>query len=114
MAMTRGIVWLLSSAPAGANGAAPNLPDWATTCIGAAWLIAAGFWLVSLLVRKFFVMAASVMVSMYATWIFVHGVDMVTSPDADSAMSMVTYAVMIPIVITLAAVELAPSLQEVD
>lgn len=114
LALTRGIVWLLSSGSEGSSGIVPDLPMWAIVAIGAAWLFAACFWLLSLVVRRFFVMAASVMGAMYATWIMVHAVDLAVDPDLDSALSMVTYAVMIPIVITLAAVELAPPLQEVD
>ena len=109
LAMARGTVWLLSTANVGNSGITPRLPAVAIAGIGAAWIAAGVILFAALFLRKYFLLAVSIMVGMYCTWIMVHAVDMITSPDLDSAISVVTYAVLIPVIITLDAAEMEPA-----
>lgn len=45
---------------------------------------------------------------MNATWVVVHTVNLCASPDWDSVIGLVTCGMLVPVVATLAVVEIAP------
>ena len=91
----------------GYNGA-PPFPGSVVTLIGSVWLFAGVFLWVSMAVRRLFIAAAALMTGVYATWIIVHTIGLVTSPDWDSLVGLALYVLMVPVMITLAADEIAP------
>lgn len=91
----------------GYNGA-PPLPGSGVALIGVVWVFAGILLWASMAVRRLFIAAAALMTGMYGAWIIVHGVGLVTSPDWDSLVGIALYALMIPVMMTLAADEIAP------
>lgn len=91
----------------GYNGA-PSLPRGGVILIGLVWLFAGGFLWASMAVRRFFIAASALMTGVYATWGVVHGVDLIASPDWDSVVGMALYALMVPVMMTLAHIEVHP------
>lgn len=89
----------------GYNGA-PSIPCAGIVLIGAVWVFAGVFLWASMAVRYFFIAASALMTGVYATWVIVHGVGMITSPDWDSVVGLALYAMMIPMMLTLAAIEI--------
>ena len=91
----------------GYNGA-PSIPCTGIVLIGAAWVFAGVFLWASMAVRRFFIAASALMTGVYATWVIVHGAGMLTSPDWDSVVGLALYAMMVPVMMTLAAIEINP------
>ena len=91
----------------GYNGA-PPLPGTGVTLIGVAWVFAGMFLWASMAVRRLFIAASALMTGVYATWVVVHGVGLITSPDWDSFVGLALYAMMVPVTLTLAADEINP------
>ena len=91
----------------GYNGA-PSIPGVGVALIGVAWVFAGIFLWASMVVRRLFIAASALMTGVYATWVIVHGVGLVTSPDWDSLVGLALYALMVPVMMTLAADEIAP------
>lgn len=91
----------------GYNGA-PPLPGSGVTLIGMVWVFAGVFLWASMAVRRLFIAASALMTGVYATWVVVHGVGLITSPDWDSLVGLALYALMVPMMITLASDEIAP------
>ena len=87
---------------------APSIPCAGIVLIGLAWVFAGGFLWASMAVRRLFTAAAAFMTGVYATWGVVHGVDLLTSPDWDSCVGLALYALMVPVMMTLAAIEVNP------
>lgn len=91
----------------GYNGA-PSIPCAGIILIGVVWVFAGVFLWASMAVRRLFTAAAAFMTGVYATWVVVHGVDLFTSPDWDSCVGLALYALMVPVMMTLAAIEVNP------
>lgn len=91
----------------GYNGA-PHLPcEWVIT-LGLAWVFAGSFLWLSLVIRRLFIIASALMVGMYAAWSIVHTADLFISPDWDGIVGLSVYAMMVPVILTLAAIEINP------
>lgn len=87
---------------------APSLPGVGVALMGAVWLGIGLFMWTGMAVRRLFITAVALMVGMYATWVVVHAIDLFTAPDWDSVTALAFYALMVPVTITLAAIEVAP------
>lgn len=87
---------------------APSLPGLGIVVAGALWASVGVFLWVGMAVRRMFITSVALMVGMYATWVVVHAVDLFTAPDWDSIVGLAVYALMVPVTITLAAIEVAP------
>ena len=87
---------------------APSLPGVGVALLGSVWLGIGLFMWIGMAVRRLFITAVALMVGMYATWTITHAIDLFTSPDWDSMTGLAFYLLMVPVTITLAAIEVAP------
>lgn len=87
---------------------APDLPGIGVALLGSVWLGIGLFMWVGMAVRRLFIPSIALMVGMYATWVVVHAIDLFTSPDWDSMTGLAFYLLMVPVTITLAAIEVSP------
>ena len=111
LAVVRGLAFISTGTevlPLNGYNNVPTLPGGGIVLMGAVWLLAGVFMWVGMAVRRLFTAAAALMVGMYATWVVVHTVDLFTAPDWDSILGLSVYALMIPVTVTLAAIEVAP------
>ena len=111
LAVVRGIAYIATGtglAPLNGYNNAPSLPGLGVVTIGALWVAVGVFLWVGMVARRMFTTSVALMVGMYATWVVVHTVDTFTMPDWDSVVGLAVYALMVPVTITLAAIEVAP------
>lgn len=111
LAVVRGLAFISTGTgvlPLNGYNNAPTLPGVGIALIGMVWILAGVFMWVGMIVRRLFTAAAALMVGMYATWVVVHTVDLFTDPDWDSILGLSVYALMVPVTVTLAAIEVAP------
>ncbi len=111
LAVVRGLAFISTGTgvlPLNGYNNAPALPGVGIALMGAVWVLAGVFMWVSLAVRRLFIVASALMVGMYATWVVVHTIDLFTAPDWDSILGLSIYALMVPVTVTLAAIEVAP------
>lgn len=87
---------------------APSLPGVGVTAVGAVWVFVGLFLWLGMVWRRVFITAVALMGGMYATWVVVHAMDLLTNPDWDSITGLMVYTVMVPVTLTLAAIEVAP------
>lgn len=111
LAVVRGLAFIATGTgmlPLNGYNNAPTLPGGGIAIIGLVWVLAGVFMWVGMAVRRLFTAAAALMVGMYATWVVVHTIDLFTAPDWDSILGLSVYALMVPVTVTLAAIEVAP------
>jgi len=111
LAVVRGLAFVSTGTevlPLNGYNNAPTLPGVGIVLMGAVWILAGVFMWVGMAVRRLFIAAAALMVGMYATWVVVHTIDLFTAPDWDSILGLSVYALMVPVTVTLAAIEVAP------
>lgn len=111
LAVVRGLAFISTGTgwfPLEGYNGAPPLPCTGIVLIGMVGVFAGVFLWASLAVRRLFIAASALMTGVYATWVVVHGVGLVTSPDWDSVVGLALYAMMVPVTITLASNEINP------
>lgn len=111
LAVVRGVAFISTGTgwlPLEGYNGAPSIPCAGIVLIGGVWVFAGVFLWASMAVRRFFIAASALMTGVYATWVIVHGVGLLASPDWDSLVGLVLYAVMVPAMMTLAADEINP------
>ena len=111
LAVVRGLAFISTGTgllPLNGYSNAPSLPGLGVVAVGTLWVAAGVFLWAGMALRRMFITAAALMVGMYATWVVVHAVDLFTAPDWDSILGLAVYAFMVPVTITLAAIEIAP------
>ena len=111
LAVVRGIAYIATGtglAPLNGYNNAPSLPGLGVVAAGALWVAVGVFLWAGMIVRRMFITSVALMVGMYATWVVVHAVDLFTAPDWDSIVGLAVYSLMVPMTITLAAIEVAP------
>ena len=111
LAVVRGIAYLATGTgtlPLQGYEGTPSMPALGLTLIGIVWLCSGLFLWAGMAIRRFFTVSVAFMVGMYSTWVVIHAVDLFTSPDWDSIVGLAVYLLLVPVTITLAAIELAP------
>lgn len=111
LAVVRGVAFIATGTevlPLNGYNNAPSVPGVGIILVGLVWLFVGVFMWVGMVWRRMFTLAVALMVGMYATWAVVHAVDLFTAPDWDSVVGLAVYTLMVPVTITLAAIELAP------
>ena len=111
LAVVRGIAYIATGTdtlPLNGYGNTPNMHALGLTLIGIVWLCSGLFLWAGMAIRRLFIVAVAFMVGMYSTWVVIHAVDLFTSPDWDSIVGLAVYLLLVPVTITLAAIELAP------
>lgn len=111
LAVVRGIAYIATGTdtlPLNGYGSTPNMHALGLTLIGIVWLCSGLFLWAGMAIRRFFTVSVAFMVGMYSTWVVIHAVDLFTSPDWDSIVGLAVYLLLVPVTITLAAIELAP------
>lgn len=111
LAVVRGIAFIATGTevlPLNGYNNAPSLPGLGVVAVGALWVAAGVFLWGGMVWRRVFTLSVALMVGMYATWVVLHAVDLFTSPDWDSILGLAVYTLMVPVTITLAAIEVAP------
>lgn len=111
LAVVRGVAYIATGTdllPLNGYNNAPSLPGLGVVAVGALWVAVGVFLWVGMVVRRMFISSVALMVGMYATQVVVHAVDLFAAPDWDSVVGLAVYALMVPVTITLAAIEVAP------
>lgn len=111
LAVVRGVAFIATGTevlPLNGYNNAPSVPGVGIILVGLVWLFVGVFMWVGMVWRRMFTLAVALMVGMYSTWAVVHAVDLFTAPDWDSVVGLAVYTLMVPVTITLAAIELAP------
>lgn len=111
LAFTRGLAYVATGTnvlPLDGYHNAPTLPGGGVLALGLMWVAVGLFFAVSMIVRRLFLAASALMVGMSATWVVVHIVNLCASPDWDSVIGLVTCGMLVPVVATLAVVEIVP------
>jgi hypothetical protein len=111
LAVVRGIAFIATGTeflPLNGYNNAPSVPGTGIVIVGLVWLFVGAFMWVGMVWRRVFTLSVALMVGMYATWVVLHAVDLFTAPDWDSILALAVYALMVPVTITLAAIEVAP------
>lgn len=111
LAVVRGIAYIATGTdtlPLNGYGNTPSMPALGLTVLGIVWLCSGLFLWAGMAIRRFFTVSVAFMVAMYSTWVVIHAVDLFTSPDWDSIVGLAVYLLLVPVTITLAAIELAP------
>lgn len=111
LAVVRGIAYLATGTgtlPLHGYENTPSMPALGLTVLGIVWLCSGLFLWAGMAIRRFFTVSVAFMVGMYSTWVVIHAVDLFTSPDWDSIVGLAVYLLLVPVTITLAAIELAP------
>lgn len=94
--------------PLNGYGNTPSMPALGLVLIGIMWLCSGLFLWAGMAIRRFFIVSVAFMVGMYSTWVVIHAIDLFTTPDWDSIVGLAVYLLLVPVTITLAAIELAP------
>lgn len=87
---------------------APSLPGIGVAVVGLVWLASGLFVWAGMAVRSLFTYSIALMTGLYCTWVVIHTIDLFTAPDWDSILGLSVYALMVPVLITLAGIEVAP------
>lgn len=119
--MVRGLAYMATGTellPLNGYNNAPSLPGIGVAIVGAVWLAAGLFVWAGMAVRRLFTYSIAFMTGLYCTWVVIHTIDLFTAPDWDSILALSVYALMVPVLITLASIEVSPpaepSIGEVD
>lgn len=111
LAVVRGLAFIAVGTdvmPLNGYDNAPSLPGLGVAMVGALWVAVGVFLWAGMVARRLFTASVALMVGMYATWVVLHAVDLFVTPDWGSIIDLAVYALMVPVTITLAAIEVAP------
>lgn len=111
LAVVRGLAYVATGTellPLNGYNNAPSLPGVGVTIVGTVWLAAGLFVWAGMAVRRLFTYSIAFMTGLYCTWVVIHTIDLFTAPDWDSILALSVYALMVPVLITLAGIEVAP------
>lgn len=111
LAVVRGLAYIATGTavfPLNGYNNAPSLPGIGVAVVGVVWLFAGVFLWAGMVVRRAFTFSVAFMTGLYCTWVVLHAIDLFTAPDWDSILTLSVYALMIPVLITLAGNEVAP------
>lgn len=111
LAVVRGLAYMATGTellPLNGYNNAPSLPGIGVAVVGAVWLAAGLFVWAGMAIRRLFTYSIAFMTGLYCTWVVIHTIDLFTAPDWDSILALSVYALMVPVLITLAGIEVAP------
>lgn len=88
-----------------------NIPAVSCTSIvlmGVMWVISGGFLWAGMAIRRLFIAAVALMVGVYSTSATIHAVSIFTTGTWDGVLGLSLFAMMVPVLLALADVEIAP------